>query len=142
MKNLIPYKDDCFEMHKQAVDNKKDLVIKDKLLGINKDVENEYVVFLAKFDKNELNLLKPNAAISLYKEELIALYNYQNSVIRSIRESIRTSQARTIQATCQYCTIDSVHTLDHILPKKMFPEFIVNPKNLFPCCQTCNTYKS
>lgn len=44
--------------------------------------------------------------------------------------------------TCQYCTLNSVNTLDHIIPKENYPEYAVHPKNLFPACSQCNSKKS
>lgn len=58
-----------------------------------------------------------------------------------VRENIRRQQVKTIISTCQNCTVDSANSLDHILPKSSYPEFIVNPLNLFPCCTTCNSHK-
>jgi hypothetical protein len=62
--------------------------------------------------------------------------------VRELREEIRTIQPITIQNTCQHCAIDSVGSLDHILPKELFPEFVLNPLNLIPCCPICNSHKN
>src|SRR5690606_726271 len=43
---------------------------------------------------------------------------------------------------CQYCTISSGNTLDHILPQNDFPEFVVNHMNLLPICGDCNSTKN
>ncbi|MGR6438728.1 HNH endonuclease [Proteus mirabilis] len=43
---------------------------------------------------------------------------------------------------CQYCTLNSVNTLNHIIPKENYPEYAVHPKNLFPACSQCNSKKS
>lgn len=141
MKNLLPYRGDCFKVHQKAVDRKHQGELKERLLKLNPIVEAEFKVFLDKFKDNNLISLVPNASLSLSKEDLLSLYNYQSSVIIAVRESIRKLQIRTIISTCQNCTIDSANTLDHILPQSNFPEFVVNPKNLFPCCSTCNSYK-
>jgi hypothetical protein len=141
MKNLKPYNSDCFEVHKKAVDNKNSGELKDRLQLINPKIETEYKNFLEKFENKKLDLLLPNSLLSLSKEDLLTLYNSQSSVIISLKANIQKLQIKTIVNTCQNCTIDSANTLDHILPKSKFPEFVVNPKNLFPCCSTCNSYK-
>lgn len=138
---MLPYKDDCFEVHKKAVNKKHQGELKERLLRLNSIVEAEFKIFLDKFKDNKLISLVPNAVLSLSRKDLLSLYDYQSSVIISVRESIRKLQIRTIISTCQNCTIDSANTLDHILPQSNFPEFVVNPKNLFPCCSTCNSYK-
>jgi len=141
MKNLKPYKDDCFDIHKRAVNKKQTGDLKERLAKLNSNVETEYKIFLEKFTMNQLGQLIPNTALSLSKADLLTLYSYQSSVIISVRESIRKLQIKTIITTCQNCTIDTANTLDHLLPKTSYPEFVVNPKNLFPCCSTCNSYK-
>lgn len=141
MKNVKPYQDNSFEVHKKAVNKKHKGDLKDRLLLLNPSVEVEFKKFLAKFNINKLSSLIPDATLSLSKDDLLTLYSYQSSVIISLRESIRKLQIKTIIATCQNCTIDSANTLDHILPKSDYPEFVVNPLNLFPCCSNCNSYK-
>lgn len=141
MKNLKPYKENCFEIHEKAVDKKHNGELKNRLQLLNPTVKKEFYNFSDKFKTNELSLLAPNQTLALSKEDLLTLYKYQSSVVISVRESIKKLQIKTITNTCQNCTIDSANTLDHLLPKSTFPEFSVNPINLFPCCSTCNSYK-
>lgn len=141
MKKLEPYKGDCFEVHKSAVNKKHKGELKDRLLALNGFVEKDYKVFEENFTKNSLGSQLPNPVLAKSKDDLLTLYWYQSKVIREVRESIKKIQVKTIISTCQNCTIDSANSLDHILPKAGYPEFIVNPKNLFPCCTTCNSYK-
>ena len=42
---------------------------------------------------------------------------------------------------CPYCNVATVDTLDHFLPKKVYPEFSVLAQNLVPSCSTCNRKK-
>lgn len=39
---------------------------------------------------------------------------------------------------CAYCGMDRANTLDHYLPKKRYVELSFMPRNLVPCCQSCN----
>jgi HNH endonuclease len=43
---------------------------------------------------------------------------------------------------CPYCGHRNVMTVDHYLPKALFPALAVNPANLIPVCTDCNTKKS
>lgn len=43
---------------------------------------------------------------------------------------------------CPYCGIGTVSTLDHYLPKSIFPVFSILPNNLVASCKDCNTGKS
>ena len=142
MKNLIPYNENCFKVHVDAVNKKHSGDLKDRLLSLNDTIKNDYDIFEHNFSINELLNLIPNPELTSSKEDLLTLYNYNSSVIFNLREKIRNLQIRTIHTTCQFCTIDTVNTLDHILPKSKYPEFIVHPKNLIPCCPTCNSIKT
>ncbi|WP_193188988.1 HNH endonuclease [Nisaea sediminum] len=42
---------------------------------------------------------------------------------------------------CPYCNFGSIESLDHILPKAVYPEFSVKPMNLVGCCDRCNKKK-
>lgn len=42
---------------------------------------------------------------------------------------------------CPFCGHGVVRTLDHYLPKKMFPALCVDPLNLVPACTDCNHAK-
>lgn len=141
MKNLAHYKGECLAVHKQATAQKRDVNLKNRLDSILPIIESEYNLFSSRFDENQLTLLSSNPALLSSKIELESLYNYKSSVIKTVRENILSLQPRTVTSTCQNCTIDTVNTLDHILPKSKFPQFDVNPKNLFPCCPTCNSFK-
>ncbi|MFN7882769.1 MAG: HNH endonuclease, partial [bacterium] len=141
MKNLKPYNNDCFAVHKSAVLKKDEGDLKKRLLKLDSEVEKEYKKFDAMFALNQIETLTPNSTLQASKDDLLTLYNYQSAVIRKVRENIRSQQIQTITSTCQNCTIDSINSLDHILPKSKYPEFVVNPKNLFPCCATCNSKK-
>ncbi|MFF5019559.1 hypothetical protein [Streptomyces sp. NPDC001165] len=43
--------------------------------------------------------------------------------------------------TCPLCGHGVVRTLDHFLPKRMFPALCVDPLNLVPACADCNHIK-
>jgi len=141
MKNLKPYNHDCFAVHKSAVSRKDEGELKKRLLNLDAEVEKEYKNFDAMFALNQIETLTSSSTLQASKDDLLTLYNYQSVVIRKVRENIRSQQIQTITSTCQNCTIDSINSLDHILPKSKYPEFVVNPKNLFPCCATCNSKK-
>lgn len=142
MKNLIPYNKNCFKIHTEAVENKNKGESKERLKSIENNVDSSYTSFEEKFSSNKLNEISHDTFYDVFKDDLKSLYRFQSSVIKSLRNDLRKLQVRTIINTCQNCTIDSVNSLDHILPKEKFPEYIVNPKNLFPCCTTCNSYKN
>lgn len=140
MKNLKSYSEDCFKVYKEAVENENKN--KDILLNIQDDIESQFDIYSGKFRDKKLYEITSLAFSEEEKESLINLYQYRSAIIQKIKGAILDSQEITINNTCQYCTLSEVSTLDHIIPKKSFPEFSVNPLNLFPCCAKCNSKKS
>jgi hypothetical protein len=141
MKKLRPYNGDSFDVHTQTVSSKHKCELKDRLIAINPLVKNQFDVYSSHFSSNSISSVTSDTELAKSKDDLLTLYKYQSKTIRQVRENIRRQQVKTIISTCQNCTVDSANSLDHILPKSSFPEFIVNPINLFPCCTTCNSHK-
>ena len=140
MKNLKFYSEDCFKVYKEAVENKNKN--KDILLNIQDKIESQFDIYSGKFRDKKLYEITSLAFSEEEKGSLIDLYKYRSVIIQKIKGFILDIQERTINNTCQYCTINAVNTLDHFIPKQSFPEFSVNPLNLFPCCSECNSKKS
>ena len=45
------------------------------------------------------------------------------------------------QGICPFCDHRPVSTLDHLLPKRLFPALAVTPDNLVGACADCNKTK-
>lgn len=68
---------------------------------------------------------------------------YENGMVknqggRAIYEQIK---AAPLDGRCPLCGHGVVSTLDHFLPKRMFPALCVDPLNLVPACRDCNHAK-
>jgi len=142
MKNLKPYNGSAYSEYTDSVNRKNNSIEKRRLQSIKPFVKTSYEDYKSKFDENTLYLMKRDSVFNSSKDILLSLYDFQNRTIRNIRENIKNQQIITIQTTCQNCTIDSVESMDHVLPKTTFPELAINAYNLFPCCSRCNGYKS
>jgi len=59
--------------------------------------------------------------------------------LESIRDAL---MSRTRSGECPMCGSAQAGTLDHYLPKSIFPEFSILGKNLVPACSYCNNTKS
>lgn len=75
------------------------------------------------------------------KDDFLSLYSYQKIQIKHLRNEVLT-QNGYINEDCPLCECDSVSTMDHYLPKEGYPLFVVHPRNLIPCCNSCNQHKS
>lgn len=75
-----------------------------------------------------------------YKDTLINLYSkpQEGSVQKPILQTLR---SRVLQL-CPACGEDGTpNTLDHYLPKNIYPEFVITPLNLSPMCDICQGEK-
>ncbi|WP_419868720.1 HNH endonuclease signature motif containing protein [Chryseobacterium sp. CT-SW4] len=142
MKNLTNFDEDSFAVYKDAVKRKRDITKKNVLIGLESRIEPQFILYAEKFNDKKIYEITSLGFDDAEKSVLIDLYQYNSYVIRSLKNKILDKQIATINATCQYCTLNSVETLDHFIPKEEFPEFSVNPLNLLPCCPTCNSKKS
>lgn len=146
MRNLKPYGGDDFEFHLEVVNSKrntaKDPEYKNRITSQNQNINKKFVEYKECFDGKTLTSLIPHPFTLNSKKDLQKLYSYQNKVIQKLKIDITTSDTDRIINTCQNCTISEVNSLDHILPQEEYSEYVVNPKNLFPSCTQCNSYKS
>jgi hypothetical protein len=146
MKNLQHYTDDAFEFHKEVFNSKnttkKDPTYKERVRILEDSIEDRFIVYDENFTENTLEEIECYGFSEKEKSDLLKLYSYKNSVIRGLKVKITTTDTKRIINTCPNCTISEVNSFDHYLPKDEFPEFVVNPKNLFQSCTQCNGHKN
>lgn len=87
------------------------------------------------------NLENKGQLSNVEKNDFLSLYSYQKMQITHLKNEVLT-QDGYINDTCPLCECDSVSTMDHYLPKEKYPLFVVHPRNLIPCCNSCNQHKS
>ncbi|MFK7780147.1 MAG: hypothetical protein QM490_03280 [Candidatus Gracilibacteria bacterium] len=146
MKNLRAYSDSTFDFHKSVISKKSttkdDPDFKIRASSYNNDIETCLENYDEKFNVNKLEELIEYGYSGNEKDTLHKLYRYKASVFQKLKVKITTRDGNIIDNICQNCTISEVNSFDHVLPKEDFSEYVVNPKNLFPSCTKCNSYKS
>lgn len=116
---------------------------KDRILNLSPIILQAYSIYDTAFLYNNLHTVTSNINFSdSQKSDALKLYKYDTRPFTILKNAIITRPNNYELHTCQYCAINSINTLDHIMPKDDFPEFAVHPKNLFPACSQCNSYKS
>ena len=151
MFNIGPYGSASSDFLKKVIKSKnkrkEDITppfYKDRIIKFNNDLMQPYSNYDVSFQSNTIYTLisDPKFHQKAIKNDLLDLYKYSSKPFVELRnELVKLPNNRSFD-TCQYCAINSINTLDHILPKEKFPEFVVHPKNLFPACSLCNGKKS
>jgi hypothetical protein len=146
MRKLKAYDQNCFDFHKEVLasknNTKKDPTYKGRVESLNEDITHQFDLYDSLFAINDLPLLTNKAFTVQCVEDLKKLYSYDLKAIQKLKIKVTTTEAGRVLNTCQNCAINQVNSFDHFVPQIDFPEFSVNPKNLFPSCTECNSKKS
>lgn len=127
-----------------CIDNVSNKKLKDALLNALDTIEDAERDFDLKKISNELSLIPQHIAVnaivnestlkSIYTDRMV---NKQNKG-RVHYDNIFLSAPNGI---CPLCSQRIVATLDHYLPKSLYPILSVSPLNLIPACFDCNKGK-
>jgi hypothetical protein len=146
MRNLSPYAGNDFQFHRDVIDSKRnpaaDPDYKTRVSSHNTHVETKFEEYVAAFGTNELNTLTAHPFSDDNRADLLRLYSFKSKLIQELKINITTTESHRIISTCQNCTVSEVNSFDHYIPKEEFCEYVVNPKNLFPSCTRCNSFKN
>ncbi|RRJ86683.1 HNH endonuclease [Paenimyroides tangerinum] len=145
MKNLNVYNGDVHDFLDDIIKSKKhtqnDPDFKQRLALLLPNVKLCYNSYnLAHNINNHVSLIA-HGYVNQDKNDLLKLYNPKAVKLVKFKNDTTTILDNRASTICQYCTINSANTLDHIIPKAEFVEFAVNPKNLLPACSECNGHK-
>ncbi len=125
--------------------NQKNNFLKDRFEAIQPTILTEAAMYAARAANNELHLIAvhDNVGGTVTTKEMVSLYDgrmvKENALGRAIYTKIKLLPEHD---RCPFCDHRDVSTLDHILPKTLFPVFAVTPLNLVGSCKDCNKAKS
>lgn len=168
MKHLIYIKDDAITFISKIIDNKTENADKEILerrqeaekKGSPKPNEQTYQErcksIMAKNDKairdydedfrnDQWTNIKsgiPSVTTSAEKDkqDFKKLYAYRNDYVEELCNKLK--KLNEGEWMCPICQVTPVNSMDHYIPKDKYPLYIVHPRNLIPCCITCNRHKS
>lgn len=146
MRNLNPYDDDTTTFFDNVVaarrPSDKDPDFVTRVVSYRPGIIIAYTAYDGHIATQSLMTAVAVGHVNPTKADLIELYKYKAKIFQNLKVKLTTDENNRLINTCQNCTINAVNSFDHVLPKDEFPEFAVNPKNLFPSCTECNGYKS
>jgi hypothetical protein len=125
-------------------DNQKNNFLRSRFAGVSRVIVAESGNFVVQAEAGEMFRVPQNQNVggTVTTDEMVSLYDG--------RMAGKTGPGRSIYSTikllpehdrCPFCDHRDVSTLDHILPKTLFPALAVTPLNLVGSCRDCNTAK-
>ncbi|SFC42066.1 hypothetical protein [Bacillus sp. UNCCL81] len=138
MIKLTPPNADALTLFDKIVEN-KNLDRRERLNNIRNIIVERYDTYNDNLHTLE-NITVATSFTTTDEEDLRSCYG-ENVEFKKQVAIIQNMQSIAMQAVCPYCGIGEPETLDHYLPKGLFPEYSVFPSNLVPCCDPCNRKK-
>lgn len=78
--------------------------------------------------------LKPVGMSKAVRASYYSLYDGTGPAVKKLKEDIKSDA----EAICLLCALNEYDSLDHYLPRAIFPEFSISSRNLVPICTVCN----
>ncbi len=138
MRNLPHYSLHPFVFYKNIV-GKRHNPARDSLLSMEAQMQAEFEVYIQHDLDGTLHQL-PQMPMT-EEQKTFHLGNYAYRKTKDLREAVMLRDKERLDTICPFCTINEYHTMDHFLPKELYPAHSVNSNNLIPCCQICQDYK-
>ena len=135
---------DVVTIFKNCVNGKRDENLKNNFLTCTDYVKNSTIELESKFLNNNIHNVNPLHSVYEHvpKDEWKKLYEGRFVQKGSPgREYYDKLLAIPNHGICPLCAQRVVSTLDHYLPKSIFPTLVVSPLNLVAACKDCNTTK-
>ena len=111
---------------------------KEELRMVQSDVEARYDEFWRK--RNSLEALPMSIFDNKKADELRSCYEAKRKVVRELKDAYRQANGNVV-LRCAYCQLGKGETIDHFLPKSLYPEFSILSTNLVFVCASCNQKK-
>ncbi|MFD7523861.1 HNH endonuclease [Paenibacillus chitinolyticus] len=142
MRNLSPPQLVSEEVYRRIKKNARDEDKKRRLNIMENLIFSRYSIYES--NTATLELIEDSNIID--KEDALALEscytrNKDGYLEGEVVARIIALQSPQHKNSCPYCGMDKPRTIDHYLPKSVYPEFAIFPPNLIPCCGHCNGKK-
>lgn len=95
----------------------------------------------AKAQTSLLYTFSRHTSVTANVEKADMVYLYDRKLLKEGRHHYDLLKNSAPHNTCPFCSQRKVRSLDHYLPKTLYPSFSISPMNLVPCCSDCNKDK-
>jgi hypothetical protein len=136
--------DNTKEVFETCISNVSDVTFKSRLERISNFIDSSANDYDSKASINDLHSISQTSSVNgiITKDEMKKVYEQKlvpkGQPGRKYYEKLRLSAKNN---KCPLCNQRFVTTLDHVLPKTLYPTFAVTPFNLIPACADCNKIK-
>lgn len=118
--------------------------LRDRLRRIRGDVVTAAAEYEARANAQTLNLIAATQSVAgiVTADEMVSVYNQRMAGKRGPGRAIYDAIKLLPKGDrCPFCDQRNISTLDHILPKTLYPSLTVTPNNLVGACMECNKAK-
>jgi len=135
---------DALETYQMCISRVKNLNLRARLSAIEPSVEAAAIDYEAHAIAASLNQIHTADMVgAVTADELVTVYDQRMAAKtgpgRPIYDQIK---MLPVGDRCPFCDQRNVSTLDHVLPKSLYPALAVAPDNLVGACMECNKTKS
>ena len=122
----------------------RDKDLKRRLRSVADHIKTEAVLYAKRAGAAKLHLMPQSAGVAgtVTTDEMVGIYDQRmagkKGPGRHVYDAIKLLPKHGI---CPLCDQRPVSTLDHLLPKRLFPTLAVTPDNLVGTCADCNKTK-
>jgi len=144
MRNIEKPKFDSIDVLKLCISKIKDVDLKERLTNIEVELKNAVDEFEDKAPNLLLHTIKKHSKVNgnVSKDEMVKVYDQRMVNAESPGRTIYNQLMKSAKyGLCPLCGHRIVNTLDHYLPKTVFPIYSVVPINIVPACSACNRTK-
>ena len=132
------------ETFKLCVSRIRDGALRKRLLNVQANIAAAAVDYAKKARARQLNLIGTSDTIAgvVTKQEMVSVYDQRMAGKQGPGRLIYDQLKLLPKADrCPFCDQRNISTLDHILPKALYPILAVTPLNLVAACMECNKAK-
>lgn len=135
---------DVGDIFETCISKVRDKDLKTRFKAAKQTILDDSQAFEARASTAELHLVPQGIGVAgqVTTAEMVTLYDRRLASKAGPGRSIYAAiQLLPEDGRCPYCDHRDVSTLDHVLPKTLFPSLAVTPLNLVGSCKDCNKAK-
>jgi hypothetical protein len=135
---------DAGETFNICISRVQDRGLRDRLRRVRSDIVAAATEYEARAKAQTLNVIATSESVAgaVTNHEMVAVYEQRMAGKRGPGRAIYDAIKLLPKGDrCPFCDQRNISTLDHVLPKMLYPSLAVTPHNLVGACMECNKVK-